>query len=126
MPAGMFAPKHCTGPQERLSGRWVAPYVVAAFSPLAIGLLPAWGQKQRVAVSQALSNDPLIIMGEEPTGNLDNKNSEVIFDIFQELAHSSQQELLIVTPDQEFAARTHRIIEMEDRRIITPPPGLQP
>lgn len=84
------------------------------------------GQKQRVAIARALINDPLIIMGDEPTGNLDKKNSEVVFDIFQELAHSYHQALLIVTHDQEFAARTHRIIEMEDGRIITPLPGLQP
>ncbi len=76
------------------------------------------GQKQRVAIARALINDPLIIMGDEPTGNLDKKNSEIVFDIFQELATNYQQSLLIVTHDQEFAARTKRIIEMEDGRII--------
>lgn len=76
------------------------------------------GQKQRVAIARALINDPLIIMGDEPTGNLDKKNSEVVFEIFQELAHTYNQSLLIVTHDNEFAARTHRIIEMEDGKII--------
>lgn len=75
------------------------------------------GQKQRVAIARALINDPLIVMGDEPTGNLDKKNSEVVFGIFQELAERFHQSLLIVTHDQEFARRTHRIIEMEDGRI---------
>ena len=76
------------------------------------------GQKQRVAIARALINDPLIIMGDEPTGNLDKKNSEVVFNIFKELADVFHQTLLIVTHDNEFAARTNRIIEMEDGRII--------
>ena len=76
------------------------------------------GQKQRVAIARALINDPLIIMGDEPTGNLDKKNSEIVFQIFKELATEYHQSLLIVTHDNEFAARTNRIIEMEDGRII--------
>ncbi|MEI6585804.1 MAG: ABC transporter ATP-binding protein [Sediminibacterium sp.] len=76
------------------------------------------GQKQRVAIARALINDPLIIMGDEPTGNLDKKNSEIVFQIFKELATVYHQSLLIVTHDNEFATRTNRIIEMEDGRII--------
>lgn len=57
-------------------------------------------------------------MGDEPTGNLDKKNSEVVFEIFKDLAASFNQTLLIVTHDNEFAARTQRIIEMEDGKII--------
>ncbi len=76
------------------------------------------GQKQRVAIARALINDPLIIMGDEPTGNLDKKNSLIVFDIFKELAHTLKQTLLIVTHDQEFAKSTDRIIEMEDGKII--------
>jgi len=77
------------------------------------------GEKQRVAIARALINDPHIIMGDEPTGNLDKKNSEIVFDIFKQLAETSNQTLLIVTHDQSFADRTHRIIEMEDGKIIT-------
>lgn len=77
------------------------------------------GQKQRVAIARALINDPHIIMGDEPTGNLDKKNSEIVFDIFSRLATEFNQSLLIVTHDNEFAARTQRIIEMEDGRIIS-------
>jgi lipoprotein-releasing system ATP-binding protein len=76
------------------------------------------GQKQRVAIARALINDPYIIMGDEPTGNLDKKNSEIVFDIFSQLANEFNQTLLIVTHDNEFASRTARIIEMEDGRII--------
>ena len=76
------------------------------------------GQKQRVSIARSLINDPLIIMGDEPTGNLDNKNSLIVFDIFKELAEVYHQTLLIVTHDQSFAANTKRIIEMADGRII--------
>lgn len=76
------------------------------------------GEKQRVAIARALINDPLIIMGDEPTGNLDKKNSEIVFDIFSQLSTELNQSLLVVTHDPGFAAKTNRIIEMEDGRII--------
>jgi lipoprotein-releasing system ATP-binding protein len=76
------------------------------------------GQKQRVAIARALINDPLIIMGDEPTGNLDKKNSDTVFGIFRSLASEFNQTLLVVTHDQEFAAGTDRIVEMEDGRIV--------
>lgn len=79
------------------------------------------GEKQRVAIARALINDPIILMGDEPTGNLDQKNSDLVFDIFKKLCEELNQTLLIVTHDQSFAERTHRIIEMEDGRIR---PGL--
>jgi lipoprotein-releasing system ATP-binding protein len=65
------------------------------------------GEKQRV-----------IIMGDEPTGNLDKKNSDIVFDIFKQLADEFKQTLLIVTHDQSFADNTNRIIVMEDGMII--------
>jgi lipoprotein-releasing system ATP-binding protein len=76
------------------------------------------GEKQRVAIARALINDPDIIMGDEPTGNLDKRNSENVFDIFKELAERHSQALLIVTHDTGFAKGAHRIMEMEDGRII--------
>ncbi len=76
------------------------------------------GEKQRVAIARALINDPIIIMGDEPTGNLDKKNSDIVFDIFKQLCEEQKQTLLIVTHDQAFADNTHRIIEMEDGRIL--------
>lgn len=77
------------------------------------------GEKQRVAIARALINNPLIIMGDEPTGNLDKKNSLVVLDIFKELSRQFGQTLLIVTHDPEFATHTDRSIEMEDGRIIS-------
>ncbi|TWF42738.1 lipoprotein-releasing system ATP-binding protein [Chitinophaga polysaccharea] len=76
------------------------------------------GQKQRVAIARALINDPAIIMGDEPTGNLDKKNGQIVFDIFKELATQYHQTLLVVTHDTEFAQNTNRIIEMEDGKVI--------
>lgn len=78
------------------------------------------GEKQRVAIARALINNPLIIMADEPTGNLDKRNSETVLEIFSRLANEFHQTLLIVTHDNEFASRTHRIIEMEDGKIISP------
>jgi lipoprotein-releasing system ATP-binding protein len=76
------------------------------------------GEKQRVAIARALINDPLIIMGDEPTGNLDKKNSGIVFDLFKQLAHEYKQTMLIVTHDPEFAAGTDRVIEMDDGKIL--------
>ena len=76
------------------------------------------GQKQRVAIARALINNPIIIMGDEPTGNLDKKNSDLVFDIFKKLTINEKQTLLIVTHDNDFAKRTNRIITMEDGKII--------
>ena len=76
------------------------------------------GQKQRVAIARALINNPLIIMGDEPTGNLDKKNSDIVFDIFKELVEENNQTILVVTHDPDFAERTDRIIEMSDGRVL--------
>jgi len=77
------------------------------------------GEKQRVAIARALINDPHIIMGDEPTGNLDKKNSDIVLGIFKELCVEFNQTLLIVTHDESFADQTDRIIRMEDGRIIS-------
>ena len=77
------------------------------------------GQKQRVAIARALINDPSIIMGDEPTGNLDSHNAQNVFNIFRELSHEQGLSLLVVTHDEEFAAQTDRIIRMEDGKIIS-------
>ena len=76
------------------------------------------GQQQRVAIARALINDPLIIMGDEPTGNLDSKNTDIVFDIFQELTRSYGQTIIAVTHDDEFANKSDRIIEMKDGEIL--------
>lgn len=77
------------------------------------------GQKQRIAIARALINNPSIIMGDEPTGNLDSKNADNVFNIFKELSEEEKLTLLIVTHDNEFADKTDRIIEMGDGSIIS-------
>jgi len=76
------------------------------------------GQKQRVAIARSLINDPIVIMADEPTGNLDQKNGDIVFAIFKELATEFNQALLVVTHDNDFADRTDRIIELHDGKII--------
>lgn len=77
------------------------------------------GQKQRIAIARALINSPSIIIADEPTGNLDQVNSEIVFNIFTELSSVFKQSLLVVTHDKEFASRTNRIIEMVDGRVVS-------
>lgn len=77
------------------------------------------GQQQRVAIARALINDPLIIMGDEPTGNLDTKNTNVVFDILKDLSRSYNQTIIAVTHDLDFAKASDRTIEMVDGRIIS-------
>ena len=76
------------------------------------------GQKQRVSIARALINDPKIIMGDEPTGNLDSKNSENVFNILRSLSDTRGLSLLVVTHDLDFAEKTDRIIEMGDGIIL--------
>jgi lipoprotein-releasing system ATP-binding protein len=76
------------------------------------------GQQQRVAIARALINDPDIIMGDEPTGNLDTYNSDVVFNIFRELTHKYHQTIIAVTHDEEFARNSDRVVEMSDGKII--------
>ncbi len=76
------------------------------------------GQQQRVAIARALINEPDIIMGDEPTGNLDTYNSNIVFDIFKELTHTYKQTIIAVTHDEEFARKSDRIVEMSDGRVV--------
>ncbi len=76
------------------------------------------GQQQRVAIARALINDPDIIMGDEPTGNLDKKNTQNVFEIFKELSLTGKQTIITVTHDQEFAEKSDCVIEMSDGIII--------
>lgn len=77
------------------------------------------GQQQRVAIARALINDPKIIFGDEPTGNLDSKNSQMVFEIFKELKEKYNQTILIVTHDNAMAERTDRIITLHDGRLVS-------
>ena len=77
------------------------------------------GQQQRIAIARGIINDPDIIMGDEPTGNLDTYNSHLVFDIFKELTHTYRQTIIAVTHDVEFARNSDRIVEMSDGKIIS-------
>jgi lipoprotein-releasing system ATP-binding protein len=77
------------------------------------------GQQQRVAIARALINDPAILMGDEPTGNLDSKNTGIVFDIFSELSQQAGKTVITVTHDTDFAHRSDRVIEMKDGQIIS-------
>lgn len=76
------------------------------------------GQQQRVAIARALINDPAIIMGDEPTGNLDSKNTQIVFDIFRQLALERGQTIIAVTHDDEFAHKSDRVIELSDGELL--------
>lgn len=77
------------------------------------------GQQQRVSIARALINDPAIIMGDEPTGNLDSKNAQIVFDIFRQLAQEYNQTIIAVTHDTDFARASDRTIELADGKIIS-------
>jgi lipoprotein-releasing system ATP-binding protein len=76
------------------------------------------GQQQRVAIARALINEPKIIFGDEPTGNLDTKNTAMVLDILNELKTEFNQTILMVTHDVQFARRADRIVSIRDGRIV--------
>jgi lipoprotein-releasing system ATP-binding protein len=76
------------------------------------------GQQQRVAIARALINNPDIIMGDEPTGNLDTHNTTVVFEMLRQLCEVERKTIITVTHDADFAAKCDRVIEMSDGRIV--------
>lgn len=74
------------------------------------------GQQQCVAIARALANDPALLTADEPTGNLDTKSAEMVFGLFESLAHSGKT-ILMVTHDNELAERAQRTIRLVDGRI---------
>ena len=77
------------------------------------------GQRQRVAIARALANDPLIVLADEPTGNLDTRNGHLVFEIFRRLAEKEGRAVVTVTHDPQLSALTDRQIRLVDGRIIT-------
>jgi len=83
------------------------------------------GEQQRVAIARALINKPSIILADEPTGNVDSKAGEQILEIFKELNQRDKITILIVTHDQEVAAKTRRILHLRDGKLIREERGEQ-
>jgi lipoprotein-releasing system ATP-binding protein len=77
------------------------------------------GQQQRVSIARSLINNPQIIMCDEPTGNLDSKNTQIVFDIFKQIAHEHNQTIIAVTHDNDFAKSSDRTIELADGKITS-------
>lgn len=75
------------------------------------------GQRQRVAVARALANDPVLLLADEPTGNLDSRTAAAVLDLFAHLHHDKGMTLILVTHGQEVAERAERVIRMRDGRI---------
>lgn len=76
------------------------------------------GEQQRVAIARSLVNNPLILLADEPTGNLDSANSKNIYSLLRSLNEEHNQTILVVTHDQNFASQTNRIIEIIDGQIV--------
>lgn len=76
------------------------------------------GQQQRVAIARALINHPKIIMCDEPTGNLDSKNTSIVLETFHQLSQEFGQTIIAVTHDNDFAKASNRIIELADGKLV--------
>jgi lipoprotein-releasing system ATP-binding protein len=76
------------------------------------------GEQQRVAVARSLINDPAIVMGDEPTGNLDSHNAQIIYDLLRELARIRGQTIVTVTHDSDYASKCDRVVELSDGRVV--------
>jgi putative ABC transport system ATP-binding protein len=75
------------------------------------------GQQQRAAIARALANDPPLLIGDEPTGNLDTKTAGDVFDLFSRLVDEGKT-MLMVTHDKELAKRVPRQVEIVDGEIV--------
>jgi len=83
------------------------------------------GQRQRVAIARSMANDPDIVLADEPTGSLDQKNGQIVFEIFQRLATEYRKSVITVTHDPHLAEQTHRQIHLVDGRIVDDGNGLK-
>ncbi len=76
------------------------------------------GEQQRVALARAVVNDPAVILADEPSGNLDHRNSEILHDLLHEIVREQHTALIVVTHDRHLAGRADRIMAMEDGALV--------
>ena len=76
------------------------------------------GQKQRVAIARAIINNPLIILADEPTGNLDPENADIVFNLLLKIVHNYNSSLLMVTHNIDLAKKLDRMITIKDKKIV--------
>jgi len=76
------------------------------------------GQQQRLAIVRALANDPVLVLADEPTGNLDTKNGRAVFEMLRFLNQTTGKAFLLVTHDEHFAAEADRVIRLVDGRLV--------
>ena len=76
------------------------------------------GQQQRVSIGRALMNSPSIVLADEPTGNLDSKNSHEIVELLKRMNREHNQTLIMITHDESIALQARRIIAIEDGKIV--------
>ncbi|QJW93897.1 ABC transporter ATP-binding protein [Frigoriglobus tundricola] len=77
------------------------------------------GERQRVALARALANDPVLLLADEPTGNLDSDNADKVLDLLSALQKKHNLALIVVTHSQEVADRADRVVKMRDGRIVS-------
>jgi ABC-type lipoprotein export system ATPase subunit len=76
------------------------------------------GERQRVAIARALANEPIILMADEPTGNLDTNTARQIFELFDNLHHNQGMTIVLVTHDLDLARRAQRVVRMQDGHLL--------
>jgi len=81
------------------------------------------GERQRVAIARALANDPILLLADEPTGNLDSVSAEGVFELFARLHLERGMTIVLITHDEGFAHRAHRLVRMKDGRIVADSDG---
>ena len=77
------------------------------------------GERQRVALARALANDPVLLLADEPTGNLDSENAAKVLDLFDTLRRDRRLALVVVTHSTEVAERADRVVRMRDGRVVS-------
>jgi len=77
------------------------------------------GERQRVAIARALANDPLLLLADEPTGNLDSKSADTVFDLIAKLHRERGMTIVLITHSEDLGIRADRIIRMGDGRLLS-------